>query len=379
MPRYKLTIEYDGTDFCGWQKQFPHADSVPGRLTQFRADDPHETEFSAPAIGAIQSHAQRSQPTQPEQATADRDHEPAPELDPSTVDRPRAELRTVQSVVERAVRLAVRQPINLIGSSRTDSGVHARGQVCAFSTVERADAAVQGPGPDRSIAPEAADSATAASAESDGGGEGKRLTNFERFGGGWPVERGVDALVRAVNARLPSDVLVRSCEHVRDDFNPIADTQRKAYSYTIWNSQRRPLWERRSALHVWHELDVERMSRVAQLLVGEHDFAGFAAAGHGRVTTVRTLFACTVRAESGDSPHFHRVPGERPPRRIIIDVVGSGFLWNMVRIIAGTLLEAGKAKIGPDRVVRALRTGERNLAGPTAPPHGLCLEWIEFA
>jgi tRNA pseudouridine38-40 synthase len=246
-------------------------------------------------------------------------------------DRARVELRTVQAVVERAVRATVREPVVVMGASRTDSGVHARGQVAAFTC-------------------------------SDDGTRGI----------GWPADRGTQPLVRALNSRLPHDVLVLDAQAVAADFNPIQGAWSKAYSYTIWNSPVRPLWERRTALHVWTPLDVARMNDAAGLLVGEHDFAAFAAAGHGRLSTVRTVFDCRVREEAvaGDA---------HGARRIVIDVVGSGFLWNMVRIIAGSLIEAGRARIDNGRIVEALRSGRRELAGPTVQPHGLCLEWIKYA
>lgn len=290
MPRFKLTLAYDGTDFCGWQKQFPHQDSVPAHLllTPDASAAPPET--------------------------------PAPE---SSHERPRVELRTVQSVLERAVRAVVREPVHVMGASRTDAGVHAAGQVAAFTC------------------------------SSSGGREG-----------GWPVERGTAPLVRAINARLPDDVLVLAADVVPDDFEPVTGAIRKAYSYRLWTSADRPLWERRSVLHVWNPLDDRAMDAAARIFEGEHDFAGFAAAGHGRLTTVRTVFSCRVRRES--------------PESTVIDIEGSGFLWNMVRIIAGTLVEVGKARMHPTQIENALRTGDRTLAGPTLPPHGLRLEWIRY-
>jgi tRNA pseudouridine38-40 synthase len=116
-------------------------------------------------------------------------------------------------------------------------------------------------------------------------------------------------------------------------------------------------------------LDVDRMNQAAALLVGEHDFAGFAAAGHGRLTTIRTIFACGVT----------ETPGEcEGTRRVRIEVTGSGFLWNMVRIIGGTLVEVGRGRKTLDDVRAALASGDRRLAGPTLPPTGLCLEWIKY-
>lgn len=293
MPRYKLTIAYDGTDFCGWQKQFPHEASVP---TAPRMPD--------------------------EQTTGDAPPDPTPAPTPTPGDRPRVELRTVQGVVERCVRKVVREVVNVYGASRTDSGVHANGQVCAFSSL--------------------------------GTGAGM----------GWPAERGTEPLLRALNSELPSDVLVREAEIVPDRFDPVGHCERKAYSYAIWTGPVRPLWERRRVLHVWHALDAVAMHAGARLFVGEHDFAGFAAAGHGRATTVRTVYDCSVTRVSDSL--------------LRLDIVGSGFLWNMVRIITGTLIEIGKGRLSEADLLAALQTGDRNRAGPTVPGHGLCLEWIRY-
>jgi len=98
--------------------------------------------------------------------------------------------------------------------------------------------------------------------------------------------------------------------------------------------------------------------------VGEHDFASFAQVNHGRASTVRTVFACEVGATGSDRCH--------------IDVAGSGFLYNMVRIIAGTLVEVGRGKLAPDAVGEILAAAGRRAAGPTLPPEGLCLMWIRY-
>ena len=126
--------------------------------------------------------------------------------EPEDASRPRVELRTVQSVVERAVRHVVREPVVLHGASRTDAGVHARGQVGGFTC-------------------------------SDSGGRT----------GGWPIDRGTESLVRAINSRLPADVLIVNAAVVGDDFNPITDARRKAYSYAIWTGRDRPLWTQEAA------------------------------------------------------------------------------------------------------------------------------------
>lgn len=285
MPRYKLTIAYDGTEFCGWQKQEP--------------------------------------PIAQAEATGSGSH-----VDPSleTTEPGRVALRTVQAVVERAVREVVREPVLLFGASRTDSGVHARGQVAAFTATD--------------------DPAMIAK------------------GSGWPIERGVEALRRAVNGRLAEDVMVVGAEPVAPDFDPIGHCVAKGYSYTIHASRERPLWDRRYVHQVWEPLDVDAMRAGAAVLVGEHDFAAFAAAGHGRQSTVRAVHTLTVTP--------------LPDDRIRIEISGSGFLWNMVRIIAGTLADCGRGRLTPDDIREALRTGDRRKAGPTFPASGLCLEWIRY-
>lgn len=300
VPRYKLTIAYDGTDFCGWQKQEP----------------------PAPTDGSAHPHAEPGLEA-PEGRTA---------------------LRTVQAVVERAIREIVREPIILVGSSRTDAGVHAKGQVGAFTC---------GDGPETpaelGCAPEGPQQPASPSGRH----------------GGWPLSRGVDRLLRAVNSRLPDDVLITSIEPAAPTFDPIQDTVAKAYSYTIHTGQDRPLWDRRYVFNLHMPLDATAMHEAARVFVGEHDFNAFAAAGHGRLTTVRTVLSCGVTTPGVD--------------RVRIDISGTGFLYNMVRIIAGTLVEVGKKKMSAGDVSAALASLDRRRAGPTLPPDGLCLEWVKYA
>src|SRR5262249_18223894 len=134
----------------------------------------------------------------------------------------------------------------------------------------------------------------------------------------------IKGLREATNARLPADVLVRHIEPVPETFDAITSTVSKRYQYAIWNSTHRPVFF--SDL-VWHRcltLHPELMREAAKLLEGEHDFASFARPGHGRDHTIRTIFHCDVS---------WKLP------KIVIAVEGSGFLWNMVRIIVGTLVE----------------------------------------
>lgn len=324
MARYKLTLAYDGGAFHGWQKQEPLAPAAGGATPPSLAD---------------------------------------PTLEPGAPDR--VALRTVQAVVERAVREVVREPVQLMGASRTDAGVHARGQVAAFTCSEGAER-----------------------------------------GRGWPPERGLAPLLRAINARLPDDVLATAIQRVDPAFDPIGDCQRKAYAYDVWVAPCRPLWQRGRVLHVWHALDVGAMAAAARRFEGRQDFAAFAAAGHGRLSTVRTVFRCEVRlvrAEDGlalspglpvaglptggiEPDGDDTEPGAGvgagvalPPGALVrIEIEGDGFLYNMVRIISGTLMEIGRGVRSPDSIEEVIASRDRTRAGQTLPPHGLCLLWARY-
>ncbi|MEM8836014.1 MAG: tRNA pseudouridine synthase A [Planctomycetota bacterium] len=263
--RYRLTIAYDGTGFHGWQKQEP-----------------------ATIVG-----------------------NPALETD----DAGRTVVRTVQHVVEQAVRHVVREHVNLQGASRTDAGVHALAQTGAFTCAHDT------PRP--------------------------------------PDER----LALAINARLPGDVLVTRVVRTRGDFEPVTDCVSKGYRYTFDIGEQRPLFDRMRAYHVRYPLDIDRMQGGARALVGTHDFEAFAAASHGRESTVRTIHDCAVT---------------RDGRRVHLDVSGDGFLYNMVRIIAGTLLEVGRGRMDSSDIAHALESRDRAHAGPTLAPHGLCLMWMRY-
>lgn len=256
MPRIKLTVAYEGTLFHGWQKQ-----------------------------------------------------EPPPPAEP---------LRTVQAVLEQAVREVVREPITILGASRTDAGVHAKAQCAAFTCADL------------------------------------RI----------PLHK----LPRAINSRLPDDVQVRKAELAIDDFDPIKHCLAKGYRYRIAHGGPRrslpPLFPRRLVYATWHQLDPELMNEAARGFLGEHDFVSFAQLNHGRESTVRTIHQCKV-----DAPSHSRCQ---------IDVAGNGFLYNMVRIIAGTLAEVGRGKIKPEAIAEIIAARDRTAAGPTLPPEGLCLMWIKY-
>jgi len=309
---YRLVVAYDGTDFCGWQKQEPPADEYLG---------PH------PDPLPVGEGGKRG-------AGAGTKGEVVGRVVKDGVER--VQLRTVQHVLERAVRDALREEVVLTGASRTDSGVHAWGQSAFFVSEPMGEKGV-----------------------------------------GWPADRGVEKLVKAVNGRLPRDVWVRSAEVVGEDFNVIGGATSKEYTYTIACGEARPIFGRRYVWHTWYDLDVAKMNEAAKVLIGEHDFAGFAQINHGRKTTVREIFDCSVEEIDGGNDVVGI--GGDGVKLVRVRVSGSGFLYNMVRIVAGTLVEVGRGKMSVDDVRRVVAEADRlSNRGMTLPPMGLRLEWIRY-
>lgn len=170
-----------------------------------------------------------------------------------------------------------------------------------------------------------------------------------------------EKLPYALNQRLPEDIRVRESEEVAPDFHPRRCRSRKTYEYHILNAPFPNPVKRLYSYFTYAPLDVEKMRQAASYLVGEHDFASFCSAGSQAETTVRTIYDLTVE-KSGDE--------------IVIRVTGSGFLYNMVRIIAGTLMEAGRGRMASEKMEEVLAAGNRTAAGPTAPACGLILTEI---
>ena len=167
----------------------------------------------------------------------------------------------------------------------------------------------------------------------------------------------------ALNQRLPEDIRIRRSKEVEADFHPRRCESRKTYEYRIINSQF-PLPTKRLYTHFTYiPLDIIRMQAAALYLVGEHDFKSFCSIASQAETTVRTIYDLQVKQE-----------GEE----IIIRVTGNGFLYNMVRIIAGTLIEVGKGRWEAEYVPDILNALDRTAAGPTAPARGLMLTNYEF-
>lgn len=174
-----------------------------------------------------------------------------------------------------------------------------------------------------------------------------------------PAERFAPALV----THLPEDITVWRSAEAQEGFHPRYSAIEKEYTYTIWNAPQRNPFLRGRALHYKYPLDACALHRAAQYFVGTHDFCGFMSAGSAVKSTVRTVRSCVVERE-GDC--------------VRLRIAGDGFLYNMVRIIAGTLLYVAEGKIPAERLPEIIASGDRTLAGPTAPAEGLCLTRVSY-
>ena len=244
MKRIKLTIAYDGTNYCGWQIQ-------PNGIT-------------------------------------------------------------IEEVLNKALSKMTGEEIFVIGASRTDSGVHAMGNVAVFDT-------------ETTI----------------------------------PAEK----IAVALNQRLPEDIVITKSEEVPLDFHPRYCDCSKTYEYHIINTRIPVPTKRLTNYFVSYVLDIEKMRQAASYLIGEHDFVSFCNVRTDVENTVRTITALDL-IENGDE--------------ITIRITGNGFLYNMVRIIVGTLIRVGRGFYEPERVKEILEAKDRKAAGVTAPAHGLFLMEINY-
>lgn len=227
---------------------------------------------------------------------------------------------TIQGELEKALQKLLGETVEVIGASRTDSGVHALGNIAVFDTESRIPA--------------------------------------EKF-------------AIAVNHFLPEDIRIQKSDEVETEYHPRYQKTEKIYEYTVLNTViELPAW-RHYSYHVYQKLDIEMMRKAAGELLGEHDFSAFCSAGSQVKSKVRTIYDIAVTEEP--------VPDENGGRIIRLRVRGNGFLYNMVRIIAGTLLEAGMGRRSVESIREAIQTGNRGKAGPTAPPQGLMLIDIHHA
>ena len=220
---------------------------------------------------------------------------------------------TIEKMLNKALSDLLKEPVCVIGASRTDSGVHARGNVAVFDTESRI------PG---------------------------------------------DKFCYAVNRGLPEDIRVVKSEEVPLDWHPRKQNCVKTYEYQILNCKIEIPTRRLYAHFCYYPLNVEKMNEAAKYLNGEHDFISFCAANHQAEETVRTIYGAEVKKNDEDI--------------VTIRLCGSGFLYNMVRIIAGTLLKVGTGEWEPEHVKEVLEARNRKEAGQTAPAKGLTLVGIEY-
>ena len=267
---------------------------------------------------------------------------------------------TIEGELNRALTELTGVPVEVIGASRTDSGVHARCNLAVFDTESR-------------IPP-------------------------EKF-------------AHAINVRLPDQICVQTSMEVPADFHPRRCSTVKTYEYRIWNAQMPDPMRRLYTYFSRYRFDIDKMREAAAYLVGEHDFKSFCSTYTSAKTTVREVLAVEVEeilpgyetalpgsetalpgseialtdSENVSDSHSDAGPGSdsvssaaRMPREIVIRVTGRGFLYNMVRIIAGTLMEVGRGAKTPDQIPGILNACDRRAAGPTAPACGLTLVRYEI-
>jgi len=220
---------------------------------------------------------------------------------------------SIQGLLEDALREFGDGEIAASGAGRTDAGVHALAQVASFSLARTVP---------------------------------------------------TDAMVRALNAKLPEAVRVTAACEVPASFHARFEARAKTYRYRIWNGDVLPPFERRYAWHVPGALDVDAMQRAAALIAGEHDFAAFQSAGSDVATTVRTVFASALASEGS---------------LLLYEATADGFLRHMVRAIVGSLVDIGRGRQHPDWIARVLDSRDRSAAGRTAPACGLFLVRVDYA
>lgn len=221
----------------------------------------------------------------------------------------------IQGEIERAIaELTGDEKIDLIASGRTDAGVHALGQVANFKT------------------------------------ENMSI----------PIEK----FALAVNTKLKKSIRVIKAEEVDERFHSRYTCKRKTYRFVINNNECESSIYRNLEYHMPVKLDIDKMQRAIKYFEGEHDFKGFKASGTSSKSSVRTIYKAEVKpAENG---------------RIHIELTGNGFLYNMVRIIAGTLVDVGMGKIPVEDIPDIIESGDRMRAGKTLPPNGLFLLRVEY-
>ncbi len=219
---------------------------------------------------------------------------------------------TIQGKLETVLSRMAEHPVEVIGSGRTDAGVHALGQVANFHC---------------------------------------------------RTDRTCQQILEYLRQYLPEDIGVISVDEVPERFHSRYQAAEKTYRYRVWNSSLPCVFERRMVYVVPETLDVEAMARGAELFLGSHDFMAFCANKHFKKSSVRTIQRFSV---------------ERQGPEIVFTVTGDGFLYHMVRIMVGTLLEVGKGQRTKEDILAIMASRVRENAGMTVPAQGLCLMEVQY-
>ena len=234
------------------------------------------------------------------------------------------EQRSIQSELERVIRPLAGRPVRVLGSGRTDAGVHAIGQVA------------------RCVLPV------------------------------WKAD--TVALQRAINSKLPNDIRVKAVRETRERFHPIADATGKQYQYLVQVGGSRDPFANRFVNRVGGPIDHSAMQSAAAKFVGRHDFKAFQGTGAERPSTVRTIHSARWIPRVATGPTGAELEG----KHWCFEIDGEGFLYNMVRNLIGTMLEVGRGKRPLEWIDDVLASVDRKLAGPTAPPQGLFLCRVDY-
>ena len=173
-----------------------------------------------------------------------------------------------------------------------------------------------------------------------------------------------DKIAIAINTKLKRSIRILSAEEVDERFHSRLSCKRKTYRYVINNSEFSSAIYRNLETHIPQKLDIEKMQEASKYFIGEHDFKAFKASGTSSKSSVRTIYKLDVK--------------QMPQNRIYIEVTGNGFLYNMVRIISGTLVDVGIGKIKPEEIEKIIKSKDRSQAGKTLPPNGLYLLNVEY-
>lgn len=228
---------------------------------------------------------------------------------------------TIQGRIEKAIYKLTKEVITIIASGRTDAGVHAYGQVCNFLT--------------QSVIP-------------------------------------IDRWTIALNSILPDDIVIRDTWEAPLSFHSRYSSKRKTYLYTILAEKKPDVFRRLTQFFYPKPLNIYAMQQAVTHLIGRHDFTSFTSSQSMKGSNIRVIYRMDVKYEPSET-------GEEGRGRIHLIITGSGFLYNMVRIITGTLIKVGQGKLAPDDIPRILMAKNRQEAGFLAPPNGLMLWSVEYS